>query len=209
MNINRILAGIVLLSSLMARADSLPVGVISFDNFIAATPQAAGVNAFNLNNYTGSSALPPDFPSSTALTFQNASLTLTFSDSSSTVVPLGDIASGLLSDGFGNPLAALQFTDMTNFEKGVFSATLNQTTFLLSDGSSFTTDSANISTSLLPSSGQYLSAGTDSAVITTSGSSFPVSPVPEPGTLTLIETGFLGFIGLAINSRVKGRNRIR
>ncbi|MFI5305589.1 MAG: PEP-CTERM sorting domain-containing protein [Nitrospiria bacterium] len=179
-------------------AYSIPVGVVSFDNFIPADPTSAipGVNAFNLNNLTGPSGLPPDFPVTDSLIFDNSNLVVTFADGSTQSISLGDIGPGLLSDSSGNPLFNLQFADTTNFMSASFTAILNEASFLLADGSTFNANSTAVIATILPSTGAYLSAGVDYAVIDVAPAA---SPVPEPSTLILMAIGLMGFLVLKRN----------
>jgi hypothetical protein len=167
----------------VARADSIPVGVVSFDVFI---PGASGVNAININNFTGLNALPPDFSGSTDLIFKAASLTL--EDTFSQTVFLGDINPGSFL------FPSLQFPSTRNFRKLTFTATLSQTEFVLVDGTAFKAASPDIALTILPFAGSTLVAGTDFGVIT-------IAPVPEPGTLPLLLSGLAGLLGLKLRRR--------
>jgi hypothetical protein len=143
------------------RADVLQLGLLSFDNLIPDVPGLPGLNAFDLANDTG-------LVTATAATFTNASLTLSNGD----VILLGDI--GALTS-----LPAVQFLTTDTFTSAEFKATLDVSSFLLSDGTTFTADSTAIDVLLLPSVGNSLVAGTDAAFITVSNTP---SPVPEPET---------------------------
>lgn len=183
--------GLVLFPSLKADANSIAIGLISFDAFIAGAPGSPGTNAFNITNFTGDPglggfALPPSFPVFSLLTFNNSTLTLAFSNGTSQVISLGSIGPGPLLDPNGNPLAPLQFPDTTVFSSAIFQGTLSLTNFVLSNGSPFVPLSNFFSVTLLPSSGSSLAAGTDFALI-------QVAPVPEPGTLFLMGSGLAGF----------------
>jgi hypothetical protein len=159
------------------------LGVVSFDVFIPGDIDAPGINVFDISNFTGDPnlngfALPPDFPVLDFLTFQGASLTLT-SNGTPTMISLGDIGPGFLS-----PTDPVQFPDTTEFESAEFDATLLSPSFTLSDGTTFTVDSTNVDTLLMPSAGNSLTAGIDFAVIEVSGT--VASTAPEPGGASLI-----------------------
>ena len=174
---------VLLLSPTAAFCDTVNIGLISFDVFIPGDINTPGVDVFNIYNFTGDPssggfALPPDFPAMESLTFLSSSLTL-MSGGSPLAIPLGDLGPGALS-----PTDPVQFPDTSLFTGAIFTATLSQTGFLLSDGSTFHVGSPTITAELLPSSGPSLVAGTDFAVITVSN----VSNVPEPRTALLLGT---------------------
>jgi hypothetical protein len=180
-------------------ANTVYVGVASFDNLIPAGP-GPGVNVFNIFNYTGDPgsggfALPPDFPVFTNLTFLNSSLTLDDGISPFTVF-LGDIGPGQL-----NPSEPVQFPDTTNFLSATLTATLSQTSLALFDSSIFNAFSPTLTVQILPSSGPFLQAGTDFAVISVSDA----PSVPEPGTVLLT---FLGILAVAAVATYKTRRPI-
>ena len=161
----------------ISQASTIDIGLISFDFLIPGTP---GVNAFNISNFTGDPgtggfALPPDFPVFTSLSFLFSTLTLV-DTTGAHVIPLGDIGSGPLI-----PPSSVQFPDTDLFSKATFSATLDQTSLTLFDGSTFAAASSAIEAEILPSSGNSFVAGTDFAVITVSSS--------EPRTFTLVSAG--------------------
>jgi hypothetical protein len=173
--------GLMLWVSLPGWADSIPIGVLSFDVFTPLANGSPGVNAFNISNFTGTFDLPPDLPASTALTFLNAILTVDPNGGPPQAISLGDIGPGPLLDSGGNPLSVLQFPSTTDFTSATFMATLNPAMFLLSDGSTFVGEAA-LSMTLSPSSGLVLGAGTDNALIV----ALPAAEVPEPGTFIVL-----------------------
>jgi len=172
------------LGTCLASADTVAVGVLSFD-----IDNPGATNAFTLYNFTGSNSLAPDFPVADDVTFLGASLTLTDS-SGSTANPLGDVGPG------STQLLVLASDD---FLEADFSATLSETTFGLSDGTTFQADSDALSVTLLPSSPPDLQAGVDFALITVSGS-VVVAPTPEPPTWLLLLAAMLG---MAVTIRVR------
>ena len=176
-------AVVFLCCPVVALADIEPVGYLSLDVLIPDAPGSPGVNTFTIGNLTGDPsaggfAVPPTFPVTTFLTFQNSSLVLVFGGSSQTFL-LGDIGPGFFSSN------ALEFADTEDFSSATFSATLDATSLQLDGGGSFTASSALISASLLPSSGDSLVAGTDIVYINVSNE---VSAVPEPESYLLLGT---------------------
>ena len=170
-------------ASAHANTITIAVGQISFDTFIPATPLVPGTAAFNLINFTGSS------PVTNSVLFNNASFLLTPASGVPLSVSLGSVGPGALLDPSGNPLFGLQFANTTIFSSATFSATLSQSTFLLSNGVTATLiGSPIISGIILPSSGTSLTPGADFAVLTVTAS-VPNTVIPEPGTLVLLGTG--------------------
>jgi hypothetical protein len=167
-------------------ATTINIGVVSFDTLIPAGADP-GVNVFDISNLTGGFALPDDFPVIDGLSFLGSSLTLTDSGGNSTTISLGDIGPGSL-----DPTTPVQFPDTSLFTSAIFTANLSQISFLLSDGSTFTADSAVLTAELLPSSGSTLIQDTDFALLTVS--SAETAAVSEPSSLLLIGTGLLGVI---------------
>ena len=163
---------LALFSPELVRADLVNLGVVSFDNLIPAPP-SPGVNAFDVSNFTDGFALPPDFPSLTAVTFKNSTLKL-FGNGTQ-IIPLGDIGPGFLAP-------AAQFPDTNNFTSAEFIASLDVTTFVLSGEGSFTANSAAIDVLLTPSSGRNLAVG-DFALITVSNAP---TTIPEPASWPIL-----------------------
>jgi hypothetical protein len=170
--------GLASLASSAGQAAPIPIGALSFDVFIPPENGSPGVNAFNIPNFTSIFDLPPDFPSSTALTLMNTMLTVNPGSGPPKVILLEDTGPGPLLDPNGNPLPVLQFSRTLNFTSASITAAPSPNVFLLSTGSTF--DAApSISETLSPSSGSFFVAGVDSAVITAQ----PASTILEPGTL--------------------------
>jgi hypothetical protein len=87
---------------------------------------------------------------------------LTFLGSAVTPAGLGDSSFGDQGPGSSQIL----FLDSNVFASALFPATLSQTLFTLSDGTSFQADSNVLTAMLLPSNGTALEAGVDSVVLT-------------------------------------------
>jgi hypothetical protein len=172
-----LVAGLVCLGLVgsAAKADeTINLGVVSFD-----TLNPGATDAFTLYNFTGSNSLPTDFPVVPDLTFLGATLTV-FDATASTTTPnsVGDQTPG------SSQLAVLA---SDSYSEADFAATLSQTIFGLSDGTTFQADSDLVSVSLLPSSGSSLQADVDYAIISVNGS-LVTPPVPEPPIWLLLMT---------------------
>jgi hypothetical protein len=168
-----------------ARADIfVNVGVLSYDTFIPAANGSPGIDAFDISNFTGAFSLPNDFPVTDSVTFTSASLTLTQSNRSVTVIPLGNIGPGFLLDQNGNPI--VQVPGNESFSSVEFTATLSRLSFLLANGATFTANSSSIDIVLTPSIGTTLSADIDSSLIQVSGTATVITPEPANGKLVLL-----------------------
>lgn len=182
-----ICVGILLLVP-VALADTINLGFVSFDGFIGGSSGSPGVNEFSINNFTGDpglggSALAPDFPAFTFVTFQNAQLTLD-ETSGPEVFNLGDLSAGTaLSD---------LITASTDILSATFTATLDHTVLSVGGGGTFTAASADVQAVLSPSSPPFLSTG-DFALITASGSQSTI-PEPSTGCLLLVIAAPLAFL---------------
>ncbi|MDX2149376.1 MAG: PEP-CTERM sorting domain-containing protein [Bryobacteraceae bacterium] len=166
----------LLLLPLSTLAATINIGLITFDPFL---PGPDGTNIVNITNFTADFALPPDFPVLTPLTFLSGTLTL--SNGEPLVIPLGDLAPGPLT-----LPGSLEFPDTATFSSALFTATLSQTSFLLSDGTTFQADSPAIVATLVPSEGPTLTPGIDFAVLSVTGEVSTV--IPEPASLLLLGT---------------------
>jgi hypothetical protein len=180
--------GVAVLCVVCAQAGMVDVGVLSYDTFIPAGNASPGVFAFDLYNLTGACSLPPDFPVSDSLTFVSATLTLTLSDLSQDVIPLGDIGPGFLLDQSGNPI--VQVPGGESFDSAEFTATLSPVTFGLSDGTSFIAGSSSIDVLLLPSIGSTLTVDVDQTTIGVSGTAQILTP--EPSSRDFLLAALLG-----------------
>ena len=180
----RFILAVLCLFSATVRADIVDLGMLSYNTFIPAGNGSPGVDAFNLVNFTGAFSLPPDFPVVDDVTFQSAVLTLTLSDLSQEVFDLGDIGPGFLVDNSGNPIVQVPGDQV--FTSAELTATLSPLTFGLSDGTSFTADSAVLDILLLPSSGSSLAVDVDQITIGVSGTVHTTVPEPMSRDLVLL-----------------------
>jgi hypothetical protein len=156
-------------------ADTLDVGVFSFDVLNPGSSGSPGVNSFSIDNFTGPIfGLPPDFPSMDQLTFLGVSVTVNLTGGPD-VVPLGDLGPGQYSPAS----ASLEFLDSDQVSSASLDATLGPSQFALADGNTFDLSSQQLSATLLPSSGNALTPGVDFVLITASGTEVAVA-VPEP-----------------------------
>jgi hypothetical protein len=168
-----------------ALADSVSLGVFSFDQIIApdSTQNIAGVNSFDITAFTGTGALPFDFPVTSEITLTNVVLTL------NGVQP--DVIS--LSNIDENNSGFFAVSSTASFTTAEITATLNGSTqpivVTLSDGSTVTLN-PNVDIFLIPSTGTLLSAGTDTAVISAT------QQVPEPSSWYFLGLTVVGLLGL-------------
>jgi hypothetical protein len=159
-----------------AMADSVPVGDLEFNSL------SAGVNDFTVNNFTGSNNLG-FFPVADNIIFDNAVVMATESNGTILTFDLGNLAPGTDT--------SAQVSDSLLFTQVVFSATLDPSTFTLTNGFSgtFAAD-PTLSFTLYPSSGADLVAGVDLGAIDASS-----VVTPEPSTISLFALGLLGVAG--------------
>jgi len=178
-------------------ATTVALGGISFNTLIPSGGGLAGVTDFEVDNFTGSFALPSDFPVIANLTFQNSKLVLTEQGGTQEVIPLGDITPG------ANTPNSLDFSSTLDFVSAAFTATLSSQTFALSDGTTFEATSSQISSAVDPSAGSTLSPDIDFSLIVASGTSVATS-VPEPRSLPL---AFIASASLLAALRLNRRYR--
>jgi hypothetical protein len=167
---------------------SATLGVISYNTLIPGAPGSPGVNDFEIDNFTGSFALPPDFAVNTSLTFQNSSLTLTFQDRTQQTILLGDLTPGVYTP------ATVQFSSTIGIQSAVFTATLDETNFLLA-GDPVQALSQQTITELDEALNTGLSPDSDFAVISVATTS---SLAPEP-SFTLLDLVAFGAIAYLTN----------
>ncbi|HXM45187.1 MAG TPA: hypothetical protein VN924_28370 [Bryobacteraceae bacterium] len=178
-----VLLGIV---STPAVASEITIGLLSFDVVIPAG-NSPGINAFDIYNFTGSTYGPfAGVPYVTdSVTLDDTLLTVDFQDGSS------QLAFGPDDIGPGELPGGIQFPSSTQFVSATLTATLSQTVFTLSDGSTFTA-APTISVDLTPSSGGLLVAGVDFAAIYAESAAIGT---PEPCSGILLALGLVGLAG--------------
>lgn len=192
---------ITFLAPSLLRADVFNLGVIGFATAIPGAAGLAGVNTFDIDNFTGDpsmggSSLPPDFPSLTPVTFKDSSLTVQIGNTKQ-VIALPDIGPGTL-DFF--TISALGFPDFAQISSAVFTATLDTQTQLLADGSTFNDNSPQINVSIADLSTGFLVPDSDSTLITVSN---VILATPEPANWLMLATIIACVFGPLVLSRLK------
>jgi PEP-CTERM motif len=171
---------LAILCSVMARAASVNLGIVSYDVLIPGSTNSPGVEVFDFSNFTGAFDLPPDFPVATSLNFDSMSLMLT-GPGGTQVISLGNLPPGPLAN-----TSSVQFPSTDVFWSATLAFTLSSTDLTLYNGTTFQA-SSSAQTLLLPSSGASLVAGTDFAVISVASPS--VASTPEPNAFALVSLG--------------------
>jgi hypothetical protein len=162
---------------------SFNVGVFSFDVLNPGTAGTPGQNQFVVNNFTGSNALPPDFPVVNALTLKNVSI-----DLGSGLISLPDVGPGSVEP------VPLTFLDTMPFASAMFHANIDASQLSLADGTTVQLTSNLITAVIAPSQGVDLSPGIDFALITVDGT---VVSSPEPSSVVFVLMSFLLLFGFA------------
>jgi hypothetical protein len=183
MNLARVLVVSVCVSIVLGflapthvQATSLNVG------FFFVTNIQVGVDAFAVDNVTGSSFDPFDgFPVATSLAFDDPVFTLFFSSGpTQTTSPDIPYTEGLFTSAF-------EFSDSLQLTQVLFSASIPAGTLIvLDDGSKWIADSS-VTGTLLPA-GTFIDQN-DFGLITINAN--PVVAAPEPNTLIILMSGFL------------------
>jgi hypothetical protein len=171
-----VLLALIVAVSAVTHADDLAIGEFSFDEL-----NPGAIDAFTVQNFTGDNNLG-FFPVSDNLNFLDINVTFT-DPTGPTSNPLGE-----LTPDEGSTQLPVLASD--TYLQAVFQATLSQTIFGLSDGTTFQADSNALSLTLAPSSGPSLQAGVDFGIITVSGS-VVTAPTPEPPAWLLLFAGTL------------------
>jgi len=185
-----------------ASADSVDVGTVNFDSFIPDAPGSAGVNTFDISNFTGDpntggNAFPPFFPVLTFMNFNDLSLSVTESDGTVLApISLGTAGPG---DTYFNDA---NFVDTLGFSSATLMGEFSPTSVTLSDGTTVTVG-GDFSATILPSAGDALTASTDYAVIV---AQTEVVAAPESSSVVLFSCGAFLLLGLVggrfVNSKL-------
>jgi hypothetical protein len=171
-----------------AEATPIAVGLISFDTFI---PGPGGTDAFFVSNLTGDpsaggSALPPDFPVVTFLTFDSP--LISWSGPTGSPFDFGGVG---LGPGSHDPDPQIQFPDTTQLFSATFTAMLRPPSFQLADGRWFTTVSPAVTATLTDPSGALVPG--DFVLLSVDAHEVINSAVPEPASLALLACGLTAY----------------
>ncbi len=173
------------------------LGVFSFDVLNPSSNQSAGQNQFTIYNFTGGSSLAPDFPATTDIVFQNATVN----------VGAGPIdIGGIDSSGSGFQPSSLTFLSTRAFSSATFEATLSTTNLQLAGGTAVTLLSDEASGVILPSIGNNLTAGDDFAFLTVRGTTAETT-VPEPNSVGSELTALVVLTAVGVGSKIRRRER--
>jgi MYXO-CTERM domain-containing protein len=165
-----------------ARATEVDLGVFSLVTISSGDPVTAGVVGFEIDNYSGDQALPPDFPVFTSLTLTDLSLTYVVGGESKTVsVP----------DAGPGTSAAVPLPDTTLFDSASLTGVVDPATFEFADGTFWNVPGGGFIVELLPQAGTTLTPGVDFALIEVEADQV----APEPATAPLVLAG-LGLVVL-------------
>ncbi|HEY6412394.1 MAG TPA: PEP-CTERM sorting domain-containing protein [Edaphobacter sp.] len=169
-----------------ARAVPIPVGIMSYD------ATSTGAAQFDILNFTGpNGSIFPDttFPVTTSIHLTNLSLTVEFSTGPNVVFDSSYFtlsADGLSFDGSPRSTLSGSPTGLADATGATLTGLFSPTSFTLNDGSVVSVDSAFTATM---SDITGLKDGDFAEIDGTPGSGPPPSPIPEPGTWSLVGTG--------------------
>lgn len=185
---SRMLLGFALVSLVVfcaqaASADSIPIGVVAFNEFIPASSPVPGLNTFDIANLTGGLLAPA--PGLATVEIFNGSLLLTFSDGSTQSFAITGLSPFPLIPGF-NPTAI--FSSDTLFLSAVLTGTLDVTFVQLNDGTT-TNLVETFSATLNPLAGDTFLAPCTFGSTLCAQAPIVAAPVPEPGTIFLLGMG--------------------
>lgn len=177
-----LLVALVSLMAVAASADSIPVGIFSYD--------VTGLNTlqFDITNQTGPNSSPfPDttFPVTSSVFLSSLSMTVNFANG--TTQTFGSSYFTLGPDGLsfsGNPLSTLNA--ITN---ATLTGKFSTTTFNLNNGTSVTV-AQGFTVTITDPTGGPLQDGDFGIIYATTGT----STTPEPETLTLMGTGLASLL---------------
>ena len=167
---------------LPATASSSPIlfGVLSFDS-VDTSSNAIGISNLTGDPAAGGTALLPDFPVYTPVTFLSSTITVQ-EGSSIQVFFLGDLIPGAYT------FPGLTFANTLPIAAVVLSATLSAHSLVLANGTSWTPATSDVNIQLTPATATSLVPG-DSGLIFAESS----LDVPEPRT-TLVLCAALGIL---------------
>ena len=190
MKVLHIVLGLVTLCGTLA-ASQIPAGYLSWDvNF----PGNAG--QFDIQNYTGPNALPPDFPITTTLNLASLSLDVMFVGGGSKIFTSSYFtldSDGESLDGTAIPIGGTNPEPVSATLTGTFS-----TTSINDPGADTILPSFSVTFSDTP----FLVDGDLGVINATEGTSAP--GVPEPGTTGLLALGLMALVCLKHRRLAKG-----
>lgn len=179
-----LLLGVLCLAG-QARADTFAIGLVSFDVLVAPEGDQPGVNGITILNLTGADAIPPDFPVTTELLFEDIALTI-FTPGGSQLLSLGSLGPGAYPND-----SSLKFASDVIINSIVLAATFSPITFDVDGVGTRTANSGSIFFVLSPSLGDALEAGVDLGFF--SADTGELAPIPEPSLGLGVVAALAGF----------------